>query len=401
MSAIKFNSHKDCQSTGTGGEWNGIVDKDILPSKPGINIGSPTQRFDTIYVDDAMLSTNTLYLGDTPVMGTDQDTIVIKADKDQSIAIKTTGVGSTKIISESSVELSTDGQNADVVFQTKGNGARTILSSAYAAEVTAPSINLNGNTKVKGNTHVEQLTVDGNIIVNGESFEINSTTLTVEDNIIEINKGQVGQGVSLGCAGIKIDRGDLPDYMLIFDEADDKLKAGLNGDLKVVATEEFVLNNSSNVDLSDYYNKTETDNKLLLKAETEHAHDEYAIKTETHTKAEVEALIENIVPTDLTNHYNKQEVDAKLLLKANQETTYTKEEVDTIIGTIEPPAESTHVHENMTVVNSLGESANMLTYKGKVVVNSNEYSFRTLPIKKPKSQMTKQEIEGRKLPWLT
>lgn len=366
MSAIKFNSHKDCKETGTGGEWNGIVDKDILPSKIGINIGSPTQRFNTIYVDDAMLSTNTLYLGDTPVMGTDQDTIVIKADVDQSITMKTTGVGSTKIISESSVEMSTSGLNADVVFQAKGAGARTILASAYAAEITAPSVNINGNTKITGDTHVEQLTVDGNIIVNGESFEINSTTLTVEDNIIEINKGQVGQGVSLGSAGLKIDRGDAPAYMVVFDETDDKLKAGINGALKVLATEEFVLNNPGNgsggdVDLSNYYTKPEIDTKLIEKANAIHIHDD----------------------------------------KADKSTTYTKTEVDSLIAGVEPPADANHTHNNIETLNFLGDSANMLTYKGKVVVNSNEYSFRTLPIKKPKSQMTKQEIERRKLPWLT
>ena len=59
-----------------------------------------------------------------------------------------------------------------------------------------------------------------------------------------LNKGQVGYGVSAGSAGIRVDRGDSPDYMVIFDEADDLFKVGELGDEEIIATRPYVLSNA-------------------------------------------------------------------------------------------------------------------------------------------------------------
>ena len=50
--------------------------------------------------------------------------------------------------------------------------------------------------------------VTGNLIVEGESFNVSTTNLTIEDNIISLNTGEVGPGVTLGYSGIEIERGD-------------------------------------------------------------------------------------------------------------------------------------------------------------------------------------------------
>jgi hypothetical protein len=47
----------------------------------------------------------------------------------------------------------------------------------------------------------------GNLIVSGNTTTINSTNSNVEDNIITLNAGEVGPGVTLGYAGIEVDRG--------------------------------------------------------------------------------------------------------------------------------------------------------------------------------------------------
>jgi hypothetical protein len=50
--------------------------------------------------------------------------------------------------------------------------------------------------------------VTGNLVVEGDTFNINTTNLNVEDNIISLNVGEVGPGVSLIYSGIEIQRGD-------------------------------------------------------------------------------------------------------------------------------------------------------------------------------------------------
>ena len=50
--------------------------------------------------------------------------------------------------------------------------------------------------------------VTGNLVVEGDTFNISTTNLTIEDNIINLNTGEEGPGVTLGYSGIEIDRGD-------------------------------------------------------------------------------------------------------------------------------------------------------------------------------------------------
>jgi hypothetical protein len=50
--------------------------------------------------------------------------------------------------------------------------------------------------------------VTGNLVVEGDTFNVNTTNLNVEDNIISLNVGEVGPGVSLIYSGIEIQRGD-------------------------------------------------------------------------------------------------------------------------------------------------------------------------------------------------
>jgi hypothetical protein len=50
--------------------------------------------------------------------------------------------------------------------------------------------------------------VTGNLVVEGDTFNISTTNLAIEDNIISLNNGEVGPGVSLGYSGIEIERGN-------------------------------------------------------------------------------------------------------------------------------------------------------------------------------------------------
>lgn len=110
------------------------------------------------------------------------------------------------------------------------------------------------------------------------------------------------------------------------------------------------------------------------------------------TKEELQNAIDNLEippsnsePVDLSNYYTKAE-------------SYNKTEVDHIISNIDISSEDSHSHNNKIILDNIGESSDMLTYKGKVLINNNEYSLRSLPTKIPKSKM-KSTKEAR-LPWL-
>lgn len=89
-----------------------------------------------------------------------------------------------------------------------------------------------------GGTISSDLTVSGNLYVNGTETVVNTATVEVADNIIVINDGEAGAGVTAGSAGIEIDRGTATNYEFKFDESDDAFKVGEIGALQKVATRE-------------------------------------------------------------------------------------------------------------------------------------------------------------------
>lgn len=90
------------------------------------------------------------------------------------------------------------------------------------------------------NFATKDLVVSGNLTVNGENVVVNATTVTTADNTITLNKGEVGAGVTKGSAGLEVDRGSLPKYMIEFDESDDMFKVGMAGDLQTIASRQYV-----------------------------------------------------------------------------------------------------------------------------------------------------------------
>lgn len=84
------------------------------------------------------------------------------------------------------------------------------------------------------------VTITGNLTVLGNTTVIESETLSVKDNIIYINEGETGSGVSIlgSTAGIRIDRGTEPDVNILWDESlesfDPTLGLPVNGTFKLV-----------------------------------------------------------------------------------------------------------------------------------------------------------------------
>jgi hypothetical protein len=103
-------------------------------------------------------------------------------------------------------------------------------------------VQVNGDYKIKtgeGNDilldtgfKVGNVIVTGNLVVEGDTLTVQAQNLNVQDNIITLNFGEIGPGVTLVYSGIQVDRGTLsgvigadplspPPASLTFDEASD------------------------------------------------------------------------------------------------------------------------------------------------------------------------------------
>lgn len=60
--------------------------------------------------------------------------------------------------------------------------------------------------------------VTGDLVVQGNTTTVQSETMTVTDNIMVLNNGESGNGVTLNQSGIQIDRGNYDDAQILFTE---------------------------------------------------------------------------------------------------------------------------------------------------------------------------------------
>jgi len=217
---------------------NAAATGDIMPAVSGVsNIGSPTKKFNAIYTKEMRIDANTLYVDGVPVLGISSNTINFTADTNQGMRIATSGTGSLTLDSQSSTTIQTNGTNADVVVQSIGTGSQVRFTAPTQIVMTAPTVSVSGDQSVSG-----ALTVTGNLTVNGTTTTVNTTNLAIKDNVITVNKGESGSGVSVRYAGIDVDRGDLARQRLIWDETAGKWKFGETNNELAIATETFVTN---------------------------------------------------------------------------------------------------------------------------------------------------------------
>lgn len=77
--------------------------------------------------------------------------------------------------------------------------------------------------KVNGQYLIEatNVIIDGDLILLGGGSSVDYTVVNINDNVIFLNYGEIGAGVTLGTSGIEIDRGSLPNASMIFKESTD------------------------------------------------------------------------------------------------------------------------------------------------------------------------------------
>jgi hypothetical protein len=92
------------------------------------------------------------------------------------------------------------------------------IKSLNTDYIITNKINSSANITLSTNT----VYVDGNLVVGGNTTSVTKTDLSISDNIITVNTGEVGAGVTLNTAGLAVDRGSLANVSIVWDETLDK-----------------------------------------------------------------------------------------------------------------------------------------------------------------------------------
>lgn len=75
-----------------------------------------------------------------------------------------------------------------------------------------------GQIRLNTGTEQGQVIITGDLIVEGSTTTVQSEDLSVRDNIIVVNSGETGAGITLDEAGLRIDRGTFSDGFITFNE---------------------------------------------------------------------------------------------------------------------------------------------------------------------------------------
>lgn len=76
----------------------------------------------------------------------------------------------------------------------------------------------NGTITLDTGNQIGRVIVTGDLTVLGNTSTVNSETLTIKDNIVYLNVGEQGSGVTLETSGLTIERGTAQDVSFLFDE---------------------------------------------------------------------------------------------------------------------------------------------------------------------------------------
>ena len=147
----------------------------------------------------------------------------------------------TALATQQSIKAYVDNSVADVDLNFAGDlgiGSVNLTTQTFTLSGTANeietqasnqtiTIGLPNSVTITDNLSVgANVTITGDLTVNGTTTTVNTTELVVSDNIITLNEGETGAGVTAGSSGIEIDRGTESTVSFVFDESTDRWTTG-------------------------------------------------------------------------------------------------------------------------------------------------------------------------------
>lgn len=125
------------------------------------------------------------------------------------------GANNVATFNQAHVYLNEGAQDVDIIFYKNGSG------QAYTYDAGLDIHQFGGDV-----TFDDSVVITGNLTVNGDFVKQNVETVEIQDNLLLINFGETGPGVTAGYAGNEIDRGTANPYRWGFNEVNDSFEVG-------------------------------------------------------------------------------------------------------------------------------------------------------------------------------
>lgn len=68
------------------------------------------------------------------------------------------------------------------------------------------------------------IVIDGNLTVSGSTTSVETTNSTIKDNVIVLNEGETGAGITATTSGIEIERGSETNVSIVYDDSVDAFR---------------------------------------------------------------------------------------------------------------------------------------------------------------------------------
>jgi hypothetical protein len=170
-----------------------------------LDIGAASE---VVNIYNAVLDT----VGQGPGLGIAQITTSTDLAITAGNRIKIEGGVPFRIASTTTAEqLAIAGQNGDLIYNTTTARTQMYQNGAWV-DVTG---NVDATT---GTSNFNDVVVAGNLTVQGTTTTIDTANTTIKDNVIVLNQGEIGAGVTGVTAGIEIERGSEANRSLVWTE---------------------------------------------------------------------------------------------------------------------------------------------------------------------------------------
>ena len=208
----------------------------ILPSANiTYDLGSTTHMWRDIYVGPG-----SLYVNGKKVIEDDSGSISITTEENEDLKVSTTGTGTLKFISGNGINFTgelgaTSGDlqigdhidmNSNLIKELATPVSGTDAANKNYVDTAAASAITGGSNAVSGTTGAfsSDVTITGDLTVNGTTTTINTTQIDLADNILLLNSDATGSATVN--AGIEVERGDDANVSIVWDETNDKWTIG-------------------------------------------------------------------------------------------------------------------------------------------------------------------------------
>lgn len=183
--------------------------------------GSTNEYFTTARARDSFSAGTGITITDGEIA----TTITQYTDTDAQAAI-TAGTGITV----------TDGEVATTITQYTDADAQAAITGGTGVTVTDGEVSIGQDVNTDSDVTFNDVTIDGDLTVNGTTTTIATETITLDDNIIVLNNNKTGAPGN-ETAGIEIERGSGDNVQLRWNDTDDVWQLTTNGtDYDAIAT---------------------------------------------------------------------------------------------------------------------------------------------------------------------